>query len=225
VSGKDLSIIFAKPASLLVKYDIPGDQSTAELKLSLRTSELPGWDLGSGEFSTTVTNGGQVLLNLSPGTYDFYRFKNLKADDAERGIPFERRTVLLESGQTQEISLVRSVGSRVQGRIKDIDQTPAKSGYLYVRSAIATGEPRNHTEWLLPSFDALTFGSDGVFQTAQLEPGDYTLIAHVYTPEPPQLRYNTGIRLPAYWGTAKVRVAALVTPVSVEIDLRPTNTR
>jgi hypothetical protein len=222
--GQDLRITLPRPAALIVRYSIPGDEANAELSLTLWTSEMgsSGWNGVQTALKPKVANGGQVVLtNLTPGRYEFYRTKMLHADGGSHGIPYERRTIVLDAGQTQQVDLVRSVGHPVQGKVTGLDHTGATGGYIYVRSAIATGNPRDMMEGLLPCFDALTFGTDGVFRTARLEPGTYTIVAHVYGPEPIEFRHRTGIRLPGYFGTAKVTVTAADPPPPIKIELQP----
>ena len=67
--------------------------------------------------------------------------------------------------------------------------------------------------------DALTCGKDGQFQTASLEPGTYTVAVEVYRPETPEESHRTGIRLPAYIGSANVIVTTNAAPPPVTIDL------
>ena len=214
-----------------MRYNIPEDKANAELNLTLWTPEMgsSGWNGVHTALKPTVANGGQIVLtNLTPGTYEFYRTKMLHADGGSHGIPYERRTIVLDAGQTQQVDLVRSVGHPIQGKVMGLDHTGATGGYIYVRSAIATGEPCNMMEGLLPCFDALTFGTDGDFRTARLEPGTYTIIAHVYGPEPIETEniggrkvnvFRTGIRLPGYFGTTKVTVTAAHPPPPIEIEL------
>jgi hypothetical protein len=224
-----LTITLPEPAALAVGYDIPGEAPEMELYLM-------GADpvCVRSELKPVVQNGGQLILtNLLPGNYHFFRMKTLKiAGDAlgARGVPCDRQMVVLEAGKTQRVDLVRSTGSFVQGQVTGLDHTDAPGSFVYVRSAEATGDPRNTGEWMHPCFDALACGKDGVFQTALLEPGTYTFVAEAYLPETPEVRYEdglsvrvyrSGVRLPNYVGTTKVTIHADPPAGLIKIELQP----
>src|SRR5204863_9677809 len=106
---------------------------------------------------------------------------------------------------------------------------------LYVGSANAIRKPLDYETNLEPCFDAVMIGKDGRFQTAQLEPGDYTLIAEVFVPGKAPERKRVTDDEPdwggmmwswsspqlAYVGSAKVSLNAAAAPAPVTIELRP----
>jgi hypothetical protein len=183
----------------------------------------------------SVMNGTQILLtNLTPGTYEFYRSQNMPMSANGSGAIYERRTIVVDSGRTQRVDLVRTTGWRVSGKIVGLENINIQRATLTVRSVAATGDPRNHMEYLLPCYDALAypenFNKAGNFKTALLEPGNYTFIVEVYEPEPEETEiiggqkvrvFRSGIRLPSRVGTAKVTVTAGTAPPPVKIELRP----
>ncbi len=210
--GQELRITLPKPGTLIVRYDIPGDlpEAKPELQLLTQKMEMPLWFLSFGQ-SITVTNGSQfVLTNLTPGAYNFRRWKSIGSQGAES----EVQTVVIEAGQNKELDMVRTNGQRVHGQVIGPGPALASGGYIYVKSANATGQPwpqgsRNYEkEYNFPSFDVSQFGADGSFQTAMLKPGAYTVIANVYPPPAPPGTMPYRNDNPDYVGVAKVTVTA-----------------
>ena len=224
-AGKEAVIQLPEPGALTVHYDIPGDTTNAELAFTLRS-----WDkqVIASEglqfyFEQTVTNGGELLLtNLSPGTYDFYRNQHHLPNTRGKSIAYERRTVVIHSGQTEQVNLVRKTGWRVHGQIADLERLNIQNAYLYVRSGTNTFDAQTYRE---------NFGPDGKFQTPLLEPGDYKIAVEVYEPEPEQFEiinghrarvWRSGIRSSSFSGTGKITVTAASEPPLVDIKLEPT---
>jgi beta-lactamase regulating signal transducer with metallopeptidase domain len=221
--GQEMKIALPKPATLIVRYDIPGDTEQADLSLQLltREKEMPLWNEVAADLSPVVANRGQIVLtNLTPGAYQFSRERTLRAG-VWQGWPSDRRTVVLESGETRQVNLVRSIGQRLRGEVTGLEKTQATNGCLFIRSENDT----NAMGWVAMCFDALTFGKDGLFQTALLEPGTYTVVAEAYEPEVHSGTIHTGIRtgilLPDYVGMAKVTITTNAAPPSVKVELLP----
>ena len=84
------------------------------------------------------------------------------------GTSYERWTIMIDSGQTQHLNMVRTNGWRVRGQIRGLDQIDVRRAVLYVRSGAAAGDSRNFMEHLLPCYDALAypgnFGKGGDFR-------------------------------------------------------------
>ena len=181
---------------------------------------MPLWNEVAAALSSAVANRGQIVLtNLTPGAYEFSRERTLRAGVWQTW-PCDRRTIVLEPGQTQQVNLVRQTGQRLRGEVTGLEKTQATNGCLFVRSENDT----NVMSWVALCFDALTFGKDGLFQTALLEPGAYTVLAEVYEPEVNTGVIRSGLRLPDYVGTAKVTITTNAAPPPVKIELHPTDT-
>jgi hypothetical protein len=236
-AGQEMKITLLPPAALIIRYNIPGDAPLARVTLWLRSADPQASGSSGMGFSVerTITNGGQILLtNLTPGTYEFNRAQILPASAGGGGTFYERRTIILDSGGTQQLNLVRTNGWRVRGQITGLDHANIKRATLAVRSALVGGQPGSLMDNLLPCYDALAypenFGVDGKFQTALLEPGEYNFVVEVDEPEVYPTEVINGVMttvirsgwpLPALVGTAKVTVAADVAPAPVKIDLHP----
>lgn len=249
VSAGDLKITLPKPATLIVHYDIPGDIAEMDFNLTLHTNklEMPLWKYVTLKPSGKVPNGGQtVMTNLLPGTYDFSRTKFGGAarheyafifGDPFKFVQFDTQKIVLEPGQTQQVNVVRSMGQRIQGRVTGMESvTNTVGAFLYVGSANAISNPNDFkTNKLEPCYDAVFLNTNGLFQTALLKPGKYTLIAEVFAcgkppkPEPvpddePQYGGFGGhfmnLQQLAYVGSSNITVTAKAVP-PVNIELHP----
>ncbi|MCX6927610.1 MAG: hypothetical protein NT154_31035 [Verrucomicrobia bacterium] len=104
---------------------------------------------------------------MTPGTYDFFRKQEFPMSAGGGATAYERRTIVINSGQAQNVNMVRTTGWRVRGRIAGLDRINVRIARLYVRSESATGGSRHSLENLLPTYDALAypinFGKDGTF--------------------------------------------------------------
>ncbi|EEF60465.1 carboxypeptidase-like regulatory domain-containing protein [Pedosphaera parvula] len=246
--GQALKITLPKPATLLIRYDIPGDVAEAYFELTLRTNKLklPLWNYITLKTTAKVSNGGQIVLsNLTAGTYDFSRiriggptnsgFMFMSGDPAEF-VRSDLQRLDLKSGRTQQVHVVRSLGQRVQGQVTGLEPTTNLAGaYLYLGSATAIGSPLDFKSKLEPCFDAVELGEDGHFQTALLEPGTYTLVAEVFNLGEPPPRKPVADDEPEFWGfeglsrslrlafvgSTKVTVTRQSPPSVVKFRLRP----
>jgi len=207
--GAEMTLTLPSPATLTVRFDIPGDTDTAMLNLT----RSDGFTL-----SPVVTNHGQIgLTNLSAGTYEFRRDRPLNR--GYEGIwPSDRRTVVLEAGQSLAVNLVRTNGQRLRGQVTGLDKTKASAGSLFIRPA----EDTNTLTWSPVILDALTFDTNGQFQTAMLEPGNYAVLASVTEPEPTNGVMTTAIRGPDYTALTTVTITATNEPPPVILELHPT---
>jgi len=225
--GEEIKVTLPKPGTVIVSYKDPGDEPQAKLSLSFDTraaenGKFPFWTNASFSRSVTVTNGGEaVLTNMTPGTYVFLRSKT-GANGAF--VTTDRRTVVIEAGQTQRIEVARTGGPRIRGQVVGLEQAKAAGGTISVRSAEATGQhwpfrSQNYAKELqYPTFDLVQFGADGKFETKVLDPGAYTVVANVYPPQgnsPGRPPMNNN---PDFIGVAKVTVTAdPMPPVSIKL--------
>ncbi len=220
--GQEAKIILPEPASLVVRYSIPGDATSAKLRLELKTWEMPEWKGITIVLGPFVTNGTEIAItNLAPGTYDFVRSKETLVGDMGRVAYCDRTTLALQSGKVQITSCVRDSGFPMSGEITGLKESGAAGAFIFVKPAGVSGDPRNSEEMKLPWYDATSCGPDGRFQTARLSPGDYTIVANVYRPFTEEQRMRTGGRLPDFIGTAQITISADAPSAPVTIELRP----
>ncbi len=216
--GTEPTIRLPVPATLRIRCDIPGADGQAQFHLHLKTWQMEGWKgLTDGRqyVSVPVPNPGQIVLsNLTPGTYDLARKKNVRVGDYGMGLFCNARDVTLDGGQTVEAALVRGAGQPILGQVVGLKGTDVAGAFLFVKTAAATGDPRK--ERGLHLFDVLTCDVEGQFKTETLPPGDYTVVAEAYGPD----MLFSGERLPDYVGAAKATVWAEGPPPQVRIEMK-----
>jgi hypothetical protein len=226
--GREMKIVLPEPATLVVRYDIPGDTEQAQLRLELeKTSKMPDWGGITAVTQPLVSNQCQIVLtNLAPGTYDFYRKKHLSVGDNGFGAALDHATLELQDGQVQDVDLVRATGFPVAGEITGFQDSGYPAAFIQVRPPGVTGAYFDPAEMKLPFYDAVACEKDGRFQTARLSPGTYTLVAVAIQPPQPrkpeeEAEWGTRPPSPKCVGTAQVTVSADAAPARVSIELRP----
>ncbi len=221
--GKELTVKLPQPATLVIRYGIEGDEPIGQFRLELKTWEMPGWKgvVRSVQNPTAKNQGEVVLKNMTPGVYDVIRSKSLRFGIGGREAFCDRCDVTLKPGKTTTIEFVRKRGHPIDGELVGLEHTLVPGAYVYVRPPEATGDPEARDEWRLPIFDGVACVRGGKFKTALIEPGQYKIVAHAFEPEPPGVGFNTAWRLPAYVGTAMVRVPEDGPPPPVRIEMKP----
>ena len=155
--GQEMKIVLPEPATLVVHYDIPGDTEQAQLWLQFRSVVV------AYVTQPFVTNGGQIVLtNLAPGTYDFYRSKGLLVAGQVGGAACDHATLVLQSGQVQDVDWVRATGFPVAGEVTGLQDAGFSAVFIYVRPAKTTGAIMDAAEGKLPFYDAAACGPDGI---------------------------------------------------------------
>jgi hypothetical protein len=188
-----LYLLYLGPREALPSWK---DMMTAAdvLQFPLRTLRLPPWTNVQSLLSLTLTNGGETnLTNLASGCYLALRWKVFPMTSGE---DVEREPFLIGPGQTARWEITAAGRQHIRGTVAGLAEIKAKGGDILVRSADATGQPWKRSsgfplkplspddaaELARPTFDKLTFGRDGRFETAMLKPGTYTVIAQVHPP-------------------------------------------
>ena len=132
--GQEMKIVLPEAATLVVRYDIPGDTEQAQLWLQFRSVVV------AYVTQPFVTNGGQIVLtNLAPGTYDFARNKGLLVAGQVGSASCDHATLVLQSGQVQDVDWVRATGFPVAGEVTGLQDAGFSAVFIYVRPAEATG--------------------------------------------------------------------------------------
>lgn len=220
--GQELTIPLPEPGQLTLRYDIAGGEPEAKFLLQLHTWEMKGFERVENLREPTAPNGGRtVLRDLTPGTYSLTRSQQLRLGDRGQNALCDRRNVTVAAGQEAVADFVRDRGGPIAGQVVGLDPAKFPGAFLYVLPAEATGNPLAHEDWKLTTFDAATCGADGRFTTERLVPGDYTVVANAYLPEPKSGPFTTGIRPPESVGVAKVTVPEKGLPPPVQIQMRP----
>ena len=171
-AGKEATITLPQPAVLKVRCDIPGAGDDSSFRIELRTWEMEGWKgiVDPCRYPSVPNSGENTWTNLTPGTYDFSRTKQLRMGDRGQGAMLDRRDVTLQAGKTAEIQLVRKTGQPIAGELTGLKGTGVPGAFIFVKGGQATGDPRKTEEWKVPMFDAAVCAVDGQFKTETLSP-------------------------------------------------------
>ncbi|HXR07277.1 MAG TPA: hypothetical protein VN765_08100, partial [Candidatus Acidoferrum sp.] len=239
--ANEMKITLPEPASIIVHYDIAGDEAQAQLGLRMRCGEM-NHDFRNaiklnGLLATVANHGQLVLTNLSPGAYDFWRVKGLsigdpagstgsnpvRASNRGRSVLEEQRTIIVQAGEVRQVNLVRDTGFAVSGQVTGLEMTGAPGAYIFVRPAGETNDSRDIFRGGVRLYlDGLTCARDGNFQTQRLKPGTYCLVAEADGPTnaPPAARGTRGIQMdPGYTGAVQVTIPNEEPPAPVKIEL------
>ena len=237
-----VKIQLPEPATINVRYDIPGDAPEAQLRFDLLCDEMnPDFRkaVRMDSFSAKVANVGQIAFtNLTPGAYNFERLKILSIGDpmvspnsnagrvANRGrsVLCEQRTIIVQAGEMAQVDLTRDTGYAISGKITGLEATGALGAFIFVRPAGETNDSRDPIPGATRiCLDALTCGKDGAFQTPRLRPGTYSLVAEVesLTSSAPANPATRGVqRDPGYTGAVQVTIPGDGPPAPIQIELR-----
>lgn len=176
--GQEILVRLPRPATLTVRYNVPGGPETATFSLHLHAWEMPEW---KGWISTgqkfTVRNGGEVVLrDVTPGLYDLQRRKAAPVPLViSLDIPLDwKRELTLDPGESRTADFVRNGGQRLQGRVTGLAPMGLPGAWVTVLEAVGDRDMRKVT---ILAFDLVGVGPDGAFQTELLPPGKYTLVA------------------------------------------------
>jgi hypothetical protein len=237
-----VKIQMPEPATINVRFDIPGDAPEAQLRFDLMCDEMnPDFRkaVRMDSFTAKVANAGQIAFtNLTPGAYSFERLKMLSIGDptvdpnsnagraANRGrsILCEQRTIIVQPGEVTQVDLTRDTGYAISGKVTGLEATGALGAFIFVRPAGETNDSRDPIPGATRNcLDALTCGKDGAFQTPRLKPGTYSLVAEVEsltiaTPANPPTQ--AAQRDPGYTGSAQVTIPGDGPPAPIQIALR-----
>jgi hypothetical protein len=224
-AGQEAAIRLPEPARLRIRYNIKGAPAEAQVRLELRTWDIPGWK-GAVNVERWVAlkagKDGLLIENLPPGVYDISRIKHLRTTSSGTDAMLDRNLELtLESGKTGEYNFVRPTGAPISGEIAGLPGRDVDGVFVYVKPAEASGDPRGRTDWKLPTFDGVGLDEAGEFTTECIPPGQYKVIATANRTESPEERRSTGLRLPAWVGSATVTVPETGDPPRVRVEMKP----
>ncbi len=223
--GQEAIVRLPEPAKLHIRYDIEGGPPTAEVRIELRTWDMPEWkalvnvvrrvDVKAGE-------DGLLVDNLPPGVYDISRIKHTRAGNTGRDIMLDRQLKLtLASGKTTAYDLVRKTGTPISGDVVGLPKEGVNGVFVYVRDQRASGDPRSKLdEWKLRTFDGLALEGNGPFKTERIPPGKYKVVVQAYRQETRKEMSRSGWRLPKWIGTADVTVPESGEPPNVRLMMR-----
>jgi hypothetical protein len=218
-TAKEITIRLPEPASLKIRYDIPGADEEAEFRLELKTWTMPDWQGVQSVQIVKAPNGGEVTVsNLPPGAYDFARSKLVRVGDRGEGALLDRRSLELQGGQTAAVSVVRTEGQVIEGEVVGLPADTVPGAFVEILAAPQDGGEIDDIK--TPRLDEVATGTGGSFRTSLIPPGTYLIKASAYEPEPRDGVFVSGIRLPSYTGSTMVTIEAGGRPVHVRIEMK-----
>ena len=221
-AGEEFTVKLPAPARLVMKHDIPG-AATEYIRVCLTTWDMPEW---KGQVHDVVQkpdvakDGTVTLSNVTPGTYDIFRYVTTRVGDRGQGAFLDRQWVELERGQTTHIEFVRKTGVAIVGDIPGLAANGCPGAFIRVEElTVRPGRP--HRSLGPTTLDAVACGPDGRFKTSRIPPGRVRVTATAYVPEGPTGRSRSGIRRPTFVGSTEVAVPAAGEPVRVRVWMGP----
>ena len=227
--GQEAIIRRPQPAKLHIRYDIEGGPPEAQVRIELRTWDMPKWKALVDVVRWVHVKAGEdglVVDNLPPGVYDISRIKHARAGNTGKDMMLDRQLKLtLASDKTIAYNFVRKTGTPISGDVVGLPKEGVNGVFVYVRDQRVSGDPRKLDEWKLRTFDGLALEGNGPFKTERIPPGKYKVVVEAYKQETREEMSHTGIRLPKWIGTAGVNVPESGEPPKVRLMMRPFSLR
>jgi len=223
-AGVKLTIRLPQPATIIVRYDIPGAAKTGDICLHLKLREMPEW-LRKVDYAAHTLHAPQkgkvVLRNLTPGPYEIFR--STDAGGHVKGVNHlldtrcGRRRVELKSGQTVNVDFIRKTGVAIVGSVSGLAANGC--GRAFIRVEESGPRAGFKGDWEPTLLDHISTGPDGKFKTSRIPPGRYTVVADAYAPDPSTLG-RSGFHQPTFVGSTRVTVPETGQPVRVRILMK-----
>jgi len=221
-AGEEFTIRLPAPATIVLKYDIPGAAAVGVFRVALKTWEMGEWKGLSSDIrlAPTVNQKGTVTLrNVTPGVYSVARRVEARVGDSGYGRLCDRQWIEVKSGQTRDINFVRQNGVPIVGDIPGLAPNAFPGASIVIEELTAPSGPGKKLEPAL--LDTVTCGPDGKFKTSRIPPGRHRVCAEAYAPVTPEKWSSTGWKAPAFVGSAEVTVPAAGEPARVRILMKP----
>lgn len=204
--GEDTIIRLPEPAQLEITYDIDGADTKGEIFYQMLGHDMPGFKGLETMRNVPIENGGTVVLkSLTPGMYQFSRYKMLELGDMGMGAMLERQYLELEPGEKKTIRYEREKGARLNGKInwpQEVELSGIVVSVNSIEKAVTPISPRATAT----KYSARVAAKNGDYQTERIPPGTYSLQAAAYEAQNQEGRFSTGIRVPGYRAETRITV-------------------
>ena len=230
--GHEAIIRLPEPANLHIRYDIEGGPPAAQVRIELRTCDMPTWKALVDMVRWVPVKAGEdglVVDDLPPGVYHISRVKQVRAGNRGKGMMLDRQLKLtLASGKTTAYNVVRKTGTPITGEVVGLPKEGVNGVFVSVRDQRVSGDPRQLDEWRPRTFDGLALEGNGPFKTERLLPGKYEVVVEAYKAYKRKTREEMSRldrRRPKWFGTARVNVPESGEPPKVRVMMRPDDAR
>lgn len=206
-------------------YDIEGGPDKQEIFWQLLGHKMSGFKGVRVERKAQVANEDKLVLSgLTPGEYQFARYRMLRTKQMGFGRMLDRTFVTVEPGKIHVLRYTRPAGVRIAGTVVDQQKAKLDTVLIYVLPD-PPDEPQEQRRLMSGNIlDAQQTDAQGRFQTERLAPGTYTIHAEGYPPLTPEQQAFTGITCPRYTGEAKITVPETGPVPKVELKLKDRET-
>lgn len=222
----DLSDRPIRESSLIIRYDIPGGEPTANIAIRAVDENREIGDSSTGRLTwTTVENGGTLTVDhLAAGLYRISRIRIFPLLRNVSGSVYSdvRRTdetdVRLDARDTQTVALSRPRGRKLTGRISGLKEHGLESAVIHICSPKA----KNIRALYYSTFyDVRATDADGKFETEPLSPGRYMLLVAGHKLKDPKDITPSDIDKVRYFASREIVIEETGAIPSVELTLSP----
>ncbi|HKD37498.1 MAG TPA: ABC transporter permease, partial [Pirellulales bacterium] len=217
----DWTIHLPSPATILCEVDDNRSEYDTFYDLDLVTPGRKGWEmLRAYQFNLQSIDGQLLLPNHTPGEYELWRRRKVAVGDYEGEFRLADIKLRVPAGDVFKIVLKKDSGWPISGQIVGLKD-------LGLSGAVISVEPPGEVKRGAMTFDAVTCGEDGQFETGRIPPGKYRVHVDAYLPKKPLdprmfrggLELPESARLPDFTADVEVSVGD-VSPEKLVLELK-----
>ncbi len=217
----DWTIRLPRPATIDCEVEDNSGERHTFYDLDLVTSGRKGWKmLRAYQFNLQSKNGQLELPNHTPGEYELTRRRKVSVGDYEGEFQLADIKLRIPEEEVFKVVLKRSDGWPIAGQVVGLKA-------LGLSGAVISIEPPGEVKRGAMTFDAVTCGEDGRFETSRIPPGKYRVHVDAYlTKKPADPRVFRGgldlpenARCPDFTADAEI-VVGDVQPAPLKLELK-----
>ncbi|HEY2147042.1 MAG TPA: carboxypeptidase-like regulatory domain-containing protein, partial [Pirellulales bacterium] len=218
----DWSIHLPHPATInCLVDDDPGERDSL-YDLDFMNTGRKGWELlRAYQFNLRSKDGRLIAANHTPGQYELTRRRRVAVGDYEGEFRLADVKLQVDPTATFTIDLRHPVGWPIAGKVVGLKE-------LSLSGAVISVEPPGEVKRGAMTFDAVTCGEDGRFETGRIPPGKYRVHVDTYLPKKPADPHvfsggrdlPPSARLPDFTADADVTIAKDEQPARLKLELK-----
>lgn len=170
----DWTIHLPHPARIFCEAENDRGERDTFYDLDLVTSGRKGWEmLRAYQFNLQSKDGKLELPNHTPGEYELTRRRRVAVGDFEGEFRLADVKLRVNEGDIAKYIVKRSNGWPIAGQIVGLKA-------LGLSGAVISVEPPGEVKRGAMTWDAVTCGEDGQFETSRIPPGKYRVHVDAY---------------------------------------------